>query len=423
MSGITGGMLEVHISDGHRQPVILSSVLLGAPGANKTGAMRAFEPIFEAIENRLHDQHCAQQLAWEAASEGLPKGSRSEKPIRKLVRVTDFTSEALSVALARNERGLCGWIPEFAALSPHLGLCGSESGYSKTGSLRAALLQAMLDGGSSLYTRRSVGDEPLRINQFAMSLCTTAQPDVFAEVLRHPLRDGFGDRFLISNPLYQPSADRGVKPNIPFHQLQEQLSGSIQRLYEASTTLGEGHRKLIQIPFESQATTAWGVYSRQMKVRASAMNDHVAGARIKATTFVATMAGLGAFIRHVLEGAPLIVTAEIFAQAVEMMRAFMDHRAVAEACAFEPIDERRARALARAIVSRDCTLVDTVEVRRNWRITNLRTEMELRSALVELQLCGWLRNGSPIPRNPREPLPSRVEIDPLVLREARALLK
>jgi len=252
-------------------------------------------------------------------------------------------------------------------------------------------------------------------------MVTTAQPDIFSELLRHPMRDGLADRFLIAMPAYSPAADLGPMPAVPYSQVSKVLTDGLTKIRGKALELGADG--VVRIPFQPEAARAWDQYSREQKLRAAAMNDLTAGARIKATAHVARIAALGAFIDHTLEGKPLVVTAVRFAQARLMMRALLDHRAVAEAIAFEPIDERRARALARAIVQREAALINPVEVRRTWAITNLRTEAELRSALIELQMLGWFRNTSPISRNTRDPLPSTVEVDPIVLREARNLLK
>jgi hypothetical protein len=423
LAGITGGVLAGMVSESHAEPVIMAAVLLGAPGANKTGALRAFEPAIEAIEAQLASDYELAMARWEALTAGMPKGSRPKPPARELLRLMDFTPESLAYALHKNKRGLISWVPEFSSLGPGLGLGGAE-GYSKTGSMRATLLRALLDGGPSVYSRRSAGDAPLAIAHFAAPMVTTAQPDVFSELLRHPLRDGLADRFLIAMPAYRPAEDLGPMPTTPFAAVSSTLRDGLTSLYRkvcdlASTAPGG----VIRIPFEPAAATAWGLYSKEQKLRAAAMNDLVGGARIKATAHAARIAALGAFIDHVLENKPLVVTASKFAQARHMMRALLDHRAVAEAIAFEPIDERRARALARAIVAREAALLNPVEIRRTWAITNLRTEAELRSALIELQMLGWFRNTSPVSRNTRDPLPSTIELDPIVLREARILLK
>ena len=421
LSGLTGGNLVAMITAAHAEPVIVAAAALGAPGSNKTGAFRVFEPGLQAIEAEIGAEHERLMALWQANNATKPKGQREKQPARELIRLEDFTSEALAFALHRNGRGLIGWVPEFSSLSPHLGLTGDQSGYSRTGSLRAALLRACLDGGRSMYSRRSAGDEPLPIRNFAAPVATTVQPDIFSELLRHPLRDGLADRFVIAMPLYDPAAERGAAPALAHADATRRLAEGLVRIRKTARDLEQQGQ--VRIAFSPEAAAAWDVYARQLRLRAAGMNDLVGGARIKATAIVARIAALGALIDHALAGADLQVTAAKFAQARALMRALLDHRAVAEACAFEPLDERRARALARAIVARDATLISPTDVRRHWRVTNLRTEPEVRSALIELQLAGWLRNTSPISRNPRDPLPAQVEIDPTVLRDARTLMR
>jgi hypothetical protein len=322
--------------------------------------------------------------------------------------------------LAKNKFGAVGWIPEFASIGPSLGLGGGE-GYSKSGSMRAFCLSTTFDGGQSLYSRRSIGDEPLVINQYAMPIASTTQPDTFSDVLRHPIRDGFADRLLVAYPNTLNEFVNDAELSYP--EVESQMTNAFRKLRAKVQTLGTGPRNLITVPFNAEAAQMWAEYAKFMRARARSLNDQVAGARIKATAFVARIATLHAFINHALLDEPLVVNATHMLLAKQMMRALLDHRAVSEAIAFEPVDERRARALAQAIVSREAFSFSPVEVRRSWKIPNCRTENELRSALLELQNCGWLRHGFVIGRTTRDALPTLIEIDPQVLTAAQKLMK
>lgn len=421
LDGVTGCMVEGEVQPGHLEPSIKSVVALGQAGTGKTGALGMYRPAIEALEQDEAEKYRAALAFWEVECASTPKGTpKPEKPSRVLIRLQDYTAESAAFALAKNQVGALGWISEFASLGPALGLGGGE-GYSRSGNMRAFCLTTMLDGGQSLYSRRSVGDEPLWINQFALPLATTTQPDIFAEVLRHPIRDGFADRFLIAFPSH--NAEPVEKPNLTYEAVEAGLTDAFRKLRKGIKDLGKGPRGIITVPFEPEATAAWQEYAKQMRARARSLNDQVAGARIKATAFVARIATMHAYIEHVLEGKPLLVTSMHVADAKAMMRALLDHRAVAEATAFEPLAERQARSLAQAIVSREAFTFNPVDVRRNWRITNLRTEPELRAALLELQACGWIRQGCFIGRGARDSLPQVVEIDPAVIHEAKKYLK
>lgn len=421
IDGVTGCMVAGEVQPGHVEPSVKSAVALGRAGTGKTGALGLFRAAIEALEQDEAERYKAALALWEVECVGLPKNAaKPEKPARVLLRLSDYTAESAAFALAKNKVGAIGWVSEFASLGPALGLNGAE-GYSRTGNMRAFCLSAMLDAGQSLYSRRSVGDEPLWINQFALPLATTTQPDIFAEVLRHPVRDGFADRFLIAFPSHD--SESAAKPTLTYEQVESGLITAFRKLRKSIKDLGAGPRNLVTVPFDVAATASWQEYAKQMRARARSLNDQIAGSRIKATAFVARIATMHAYIDHVLDGKPLLVTTLHMTQAKAMMRALLDHRAVAEATAFEPLAERQARSLAQAIVSREAFTFNPVDVRRNWRITNLRTEPELRAALLELQACGWIRQGCNIGRGVRDGLPTIVEIDPTVIDLAKKYLK
>jgi hypothetical protein len=421
LSGVTGALVQARLREGWIEPCIIMSACLGSPGSNKTGAQKALEPGLRAIERDLDEQHELALSLWRAETQGQKRPDRTKIPNRELLRIADFTGEALSFALHRNGRfGLLCSVPELAALLPHLGITGD--GYSHTGSLRAAFLSGF-DGVRHYYARRSAGDEPLLIQNFATPVMAAAQPDIFAQVLNHPVRDGLADRFLVCFPPYRPEALRGGGARIPYEQVVQTLrhvfTGLRRRVTEA--TAGEPDARLV-VAFTPEAESAFVAWSEQMRARAAVMNDAVAGARVKAISSCARIAALGAFLRHVVDGDALEVGLAGFSMARDFMRAALDHRAVAEALAFEPIRERRARALARAICLREAYSFEPADVRRSWRIVSIRSENELRDALVELQCLGWMRSTAIIGRSARDPLPDRIEIDPAVLRAASALL-
>ena len=79
-----------------------------------------------------------------------------------------------------------------------------------------------------------------------------------------------------------------------------------------------------------------------------------------------------------LRGDKLEVTARLADQVADFVDAALDHRRKAEILANEPLRERRARALARAICLRQAFMAAPAQIRREWRIPLVRTEADLR---------------------------------------------
>ncbi|MCF7969075.1 MAG: DUF3987 domain-containing protein [Methylococcaceae bacterium] len=420
LAGITRGDLVAVAGPGHEEPVILMGALVGGPGAGKTNAFRAIEPGIRAVEKSAFDVYQDKLAFWDATNAEVKRGEREDKPPLEVVRISDCTAESAHRDLAGNPSGMLAVIPELSSLLPQLGLIGADGMYSNAGSLRSAML-SFFDGGVKFISRISWGKDPIRIANYAISILTGAQPDVISLIINSPLRDGLQDRFLLSFPS-RPTQDieKGSEERFNIHR--EEIGQLFLKIREtvvkmaAKTADGK-----IRIRFTPAAQETFNTWAKLQRARAYSLDDSVAGPRIKAIGILARICALSAFIRHVIDGTELVMDDAVLDRSIKLLRGFMDHRAVAEAIAYEPIRERKARALARAICERNALSVDPTEVRRSWHILGLRDVGDVREALIELQDLGWFRSG-PIGRGPRDPLPGRIDIHPVVLRDARKLI-
>ena len=420
LAGITRGDLVAVAGPGHEEPVILMGALVGGPGAGKTNAFRAIEPGIRAVEKSAYDVYQDKLAFWDATNADVKRGEREDKPPLEVVRISDCTAESAHRDLAGNPSGMLAVIPELSALLPQLGLISADGIYSNAGSLRSAML-SFFDGGVKFISRISWGKDPIRIANNAISILTGAQPDVISLIINSPLRDGLQDRFLLAFPS-RPTQDikKGSEERFNIHREEiGQLFLKIRKtVVNMAAKTADGK---IRIRFTPAAQETFNTWAKLQRARAYSLDDSVAGPRIKAIGILARICALSAFIRHVIDDAELVMDDAVLDRSIKLLRGFMDHRAVAEAIAYEPIRERKARALARAICERNALSVDPTEVRRSWHILGLRDVGDVREALIELQDLGWFRSG-PIGRGSRDPLPSRIDIHPVVLRDARKLL-
>jgi hypothetical protein len=421
MAGITRGDLIAVAGPGHEEPVILMGALVGGPGSGKTNAFRAMEHGIRAVEKEAFQNYEDKLSFWEANNADIKKADREDKPPMEVVRISDCTAESAHRDLAGNPSGLLAVIPELSAILPHLGLMGGEGSYSHAGPLRSAIL-SFFDGGPKFISRISWGKDPIKINNCAVSILGAAQPDVIALILNSALRDGLQDRFLLAFPSRpEKEIEKGTEQAFEDHRTaMEDLFLKIRR--RAIEMAGKTADGQIRIRFTPEAQAGFLSWSKIQRARAGAMDDSLAGPRIKAIGILARICALSAFIRHVIDGHELIMDRDVLERSQKLLRALLDHRGVCEAIAYEPMRERKARALARAICDRNTVTLDPTEVRRNWHILGLRDVADVREALLELADLGWFRSCQ-IGRGPRDPLPTRIDVHASVLRDARQLLK
>lgn len=419
MAGITRGDLVAVAGPGHEEPVILMGALIGGPGSGKTNAFRAIEPGIKAVEKQVFGEWQDELSFWDAVNADVKTKERDDKPSLEIIRISDCTAESAHRDLAGNPSGMLAVVPEMSSLLQQLGLMG-EGTYTNAGSLRSAML-SFFDGGVKFISRISWGKDPIRIANNAVSVLTGAQPDIVSLLINSPLRDGLQDRFLLAFPL-RASGDFEKGSEERFSKHREELEGLFLKLRDAVVSLAGGSTdNQIRVRFTSSAQQTFNSWSKLQRARAFGMDDSLAGPRIKAIGVLARICALSAFIRHVVDGKALVMDDEVLERGMRLLRGFMDHRAVAEAVAYEPLRERKARALARAICERNALSIDPTEVRRSWHILGLRDLSDVREALIELNDLGWFRSAS-IPRGPRDQLPGRIDIHPSVLAEARKLL-
>ena len=421
LSGITAGAVTARIDAGHFEPGIIYGALIGAPGSNKTGALRMLEAPIAAVEAMLAQDHqaalaVAELEAVDGDADEKPRGKQDRIP-RPIVRLSDYTPEAASHALAKQGRGLFGVIPELSSVLPQLGI--TPGGYSLGGALAPFWLSAY-DGGRRDYARRSAGDDPLSIANFAMPLLVGSQPDVMADLLSNQRRDGLPDRFLTAWPDLRVGDARNTETaSVTYEAAQEALSDALVKLRRRVHAIETPEEPRVVVEANDAARELFDAWRRRILARARRLGDQEAGARIKATGSALRLAALGAFLRHVVEGADLLIEHRVMGAAIDLTDALLDHRCKAETFAKEPLPERRARELAREAVTRQCFMTSPTEIRRGWRLPMVRTDADLREALRELEDLRWII--TPIPRGRSSALPGEIRFCPTAIRSAQVV--
>lgn len=161
-------------------------VLNGAPGANKSPVTSFFIHPLRLQEREAHARYIAEKDEWTKR----PKDQRGEQPRYKSLIADGITDEQFFGKCYDNGGKLFWCRDEFDGLINGLGL------YNKTGSPAEAVLKTIYSQED--VSRETVGGRPMLIENPAVTMLTTCQPDMLARLMRKYIErgDGFFDRFL-----------------------------------------------------------------------------------------------------------------------------------------------------------------------------------------------------------------------------------
>ncbi len=199
LAGVVGNARRVQLKRTWTEPSVVWTAIVGLSGTLKSPARDvAIAPLrrIEAREQAQHrtdlQQHKSAMFAWEAA--GRPVGQKPEQPIATRLIVSDTTTEALSVIMERNPRGvllerdeLRGWLGSF------------DEYKAARGSDEAFWLQA--HRASAHTVDRKGNSESIFIPHLAVSVTGTIQPQVLARMLgKSRFESGLAARLLLVMP-------------------------------------------------------------------------------------------------------------------------------------------------------------------------------------------------------------------------------
>ena len=414
-SGMLGGLMALEVRPGWVEPGVLNVVLCGDSAAGKTPALETVEVGIEALEHALSARYEQERSAFEAATDSDP----AEKPCLHRCRIEDTSVEAAAALLAREGRGLLGWMPEMTAWISGL------TRYRQNGSNDRGFWLKAYDGKPMTVDRRKL-DEPLMVPTLAIPVLGGLQPDLVPLLLHGPVDDGLGARFLVVWPDPVLGADPVTKEQ--WSAAESFIARALSRLFTAVERQAEEQpitgRRVAVLSLSAGAETRFTTWHQDYLVeQRKRYGNAIPGFVGKAPGHVARLA----LVLHALEWAagstdriPMTVPESTLAAAIDLRTGFFEaHRERAELDAGEPKPEKLARCLARHLVETSTEVIDTDALRRHVRLPGLRTESRLRVALLELAAAGWLAAGVVIPRQDKDPLPRTIPLRSGLLAVAR----
>lgn len=392
------------------EPLALWTCLVGPPSSGKTPALSPFNKVLEKLEADdakafapYRDEIEARREAakgaesdWKAA---VAAARKAGEPIplkppeanippeafapRSVVR--GATLEALIFILQNNPNGLLQMNDELAAW------IGDMGRYSNTSDRPHWL--SMYSGQPITLDRVKYAGEPRHVPTALVSVLGGMQPDKVAEVLKSP-DDGFIARFLYIWPDAQPLVRSHVQPDMAL------LERALGRLH---------HLKLAPSPmfFADDASELFFEFRQAMRGMSGNAEGVLAGWIGKGDGVVARIAGVLTLLDWAYEGqgpAPLSVGKDAVQRAGDLWAYYllpMARRAFGDAA--RPNTERLAIRLLKEIRTRRVPVVNSREVRREWKLHDLRETKPVGEALSYLQEAGWVRPASiPTGGRPRD---------------------
>ena len=229
-AGCIGARRYVEIWAGWKEPAIIWVALVGDPSTNKTPATEPVREALTAVEAEKLEKHQpieeayeaaatqakAVKRAWEKAVESamknghdvppMPDAAREPRaPVRPRAWIANATIEKLARILAEQPGGLINFCDELA------GLIGSFDRYGGEGGDRAFHLE--LYGGRP-YRLDRVKDGSIDIQNMAVSLLGTIQPDRLNRLVLSGDNDGLACRFFYAWPEPRAKQRPATKPDL-----------------------------------------------------------------------------------------------------------------------------------------------------------------------------------------------------------------
>jgi hypothetical protein len=258
--------------------------------------------------------------------------------------------------------------------------------------------------GMPLPVRRKHLETPLNVPINGVSVVTTGQPDVLAQLFHDKVRDGLVNRFMFA--MHAGDTVAGPVDPVAFETHQARLRRIFQRLVElrlltAGAPAKAGTVAPAPVPvarFTPEAQAVFTAARTALQGRYARHSDFMASWSFKATEFAARIAGVMAMLDWADNGQHPRPATEIDAETVRravslVSEYFAIHAAAMHRISDEPSPIRNARALGWHLLREGKPFIDTVDIRHGAAVAGLRDERTMRDAILELQAAGWLLPG------------------------------
>lgn len=345
LAAAAGGRAEVEVQPGWREPVNLYAAPAMPPGSRKSAVFREMSaPLLDA-ERALQEsargaiaesvilREIAQEQAKRAVGDAAKKGTDIAKaaaiqakqnaeavtiPAWPRLVADDVTPEALTSLLC--EQG-----GKMAVLSAEGDLFDIMSGrYSRDG--QVPNLGVFLKGhaGDLLLVDRK-GREPERIEQPALTIVVTIQPQVLLDIARRPVLRGRG---LLARVLYCLPPDTVGFRRIEVDTVPDDVRSAWQRQVKAlALSLADWTDPAVLMP-TPEARQLLAKYQEEIEPRLRASGGDLAELRDWASKLAGAtvrLAGLLHLATHIQDGYQRPVDADTMERAVELGRYFTEH--------------------------------------------------------------------------------------------------
>ena len=345
LAAAAGGRAEVEVQPGWREPVNLYAAPAMPPGSRKSAVFREMTaPLLDA-ERALQDsareaiaesvilQEIAQEQAKRAVSDAAKKGTDEAKANAIASKVQaealtmpgwprlvadDATPEAL-ISL------LCEQGGRMAVLSAEGDLFDIMSGrYSRDA--QVPNLGVFLKGhaGDLLLVDRK-GREPERIEQPALTIVVTIQPQVLLDIARRPVLRGRG---LLARVLYCLPPDTVGYRRIEVETVPEDVRTAWHRQVKALALSLADWTDPAVLMLTPEARKLLAGYQEEIEPRLRASGGDLAELRDWASKLAGATMRLAALLHlaaHLADGYQRPVDADTMERAVELGRYFTDH--------------------------------------------------------------------------------------------------
>ncbi len=373
-SGLVGTARWVEPWSGWREPILIWSLLIGDPSANKSPGLDAPVEVARAVEKAIKALALAGYAAWAERRDAAATAEPSEvfdepaPPIPSLI-MHDATVEKIGEILSRQPRGAMFMLDELASWLTNM------SRYSR-GNDRGFWIASY---GGRPYSVRRVSRDDLDIEAVALVVCGCIQPDRFASLLTQADDDGLASRFMPFWPDPEPVRRPSVAPNNDF------LLRSFRRLAELD-------RQTPTMFFEEpaqQEIDAVRDWARATELETEGMLKSLVG---KCPGFTVRLAGLLTLLDWAggpQDKPPTFIGEETTHRARRFVQDYaykMAERAYGDAAA--PPEMRAARQLARLIVYEKIETFTLGDILRRAR-KGLATMKDVEAAVDVLIQHGW----------------------------------
>lgn len=405
-AALIGNSRRVYAGGNWYEPAAIWTGVVGNPSSRKSPAIDIAKVLLSEVEKDLAADYPETLRQWEtdlasakadeenwkaevkeARQREVPaplkpeSAMEPEKPARPRVIVSDITTEALCKLLAVNPKGLLCWRDELS------GWLQSFDSY-RPGGDRPLWIEAF--GGRSYTVDRVSRGEPLEIRNLTISLMGGIQPDKLSELLMKGSDDGLAARFLFAWPNPRRPRRPGVTPD------NNPVVAAFRRLLNLDMARdAEGGKAPVNIPLTEggkEVLYRWQGEAYDQDQHASGLFASHCG---KFGGYVLRLAMVTTLMNWAIKSdgcdSPGKIGREAIGKACDFIEDYartMAQRVYGDAVL--PEAERRAERLAKEILRRKATTVNASDIKRSWRLVELKETRQVTEAVEVLVEAGWL---------------------------------